>query len=1833
MYSIANPHYRYVSTSPIFTHNKPSVYYRIDMNKSRMRELVRGSDKFDRTHIKKFINDERYDELRGVVEGWCDCTSCDNKCDYCVANMSPLALRQLFYDHSNVSTLKLIRERARRRLFDSIKLVDPIFSQKISLVETDNCPIIKLIDSDLKEAVLRNPSVLPIEARTSYLGFCERMTELYKPLRAPIERQGNNMSIPMQHVVDSTNMRDDLQSFSTEFFRQAKELVESTAVPPFKLDATIGLSDFVYEMAKKMGASCFLIYAVCQKDMALIGVATMLCGLVFMQEQVDQISTKVKDAFGIQKQGFGPTLSSLLGCFVLSDAVKRATGSHTNFLTSFANDSVFFERRTKGLADMIDFLLDLVQRGLDALWKSMSGVPCPIRIIDPDLQDAYALVKRILDVESSRNAGELTTSEAFFQLQSLNEEVCKLIEHKGGRGSASRVLQPYQSILASALREVQSLLKANGGFRQQPVGLVLIGAPGIGKSFLSTTFAAIFAEKFASPHTREEMVNDSRTVGRNIYQWDASSQYYSGYTGQTVFFIDEASTKALVPNAIPFPVAVINMINTIPMSLNMAELTNKGNTFFCSKAILATTNKRNWGDLGDISNEAVYRRLNFVSVVVASKEFACNPESSQEEWMLNPEGKQHYRDVTARFVDGIIDTTTYFDEVYKILEFKLIDMSSCQGQVHHRSRGNILTPSQLLSHIMQEEAVNRMAVDTTANIIHRIVDERRQMHEQMPGGFEKQGGFMDGPMTVRFNDAMIRFYARIVLASYANRWFFPFSQFQQFEPVDFKTSTGAHFSAFPSEGKFERIVGDKSAQTGEHLDYLNKEVKMCNLMSAIVPNLADRLMFHNKFASNLAIRGLQYVGTLESYDASRPTFDPTTINFDTEYFCPCCYQFRGHPTELELQSIYAMHVSYQKRRILDGAIKEFAKQSCTLTGSINLISMAAKGFAVFKVASWLFSKVYNPQKQGDYVFTNKNKQKTKLRTHAANERRAEKQNALSNQLCEKARSVRGYNQYHFTLIKHGKPFYQGNLLMVQQGIGMLPRHLVEAWVQTLIDDPLSTIEFSSIKKDDKKLDHNIRVVVPIKNLFIWDDNLKEYEIIGGAWDVGETFSPTPKITCSPDLVVIKVPLSGRSILNNFISKDEYVTGAKMNTGVLSILERDALGVQKSGSFEYLADAMHINTSTQVVYEDELGEPVYEDDCDWFSNYMVEYQIQTEKGNCGSPFFSIVGGQPRIISVHVAGQTNVWRGFGVIAIREHVKDAINQLVNANLGTKGQVNLDTMEIQGLMMEAGFEPLDGEYEGHAIIGRVKGHVLPKGTTLIKSPLNAPFQQFVKHRMEPAALVPFVNHDGVLIDPMRVAQTGYGHGGIYPDSGLTSFAVESVWKSIITACHPHDYERTKPDWKTVVAPGAGWSHTRSIQRGTSPGYPYCLKYKKGKKDFFGTGDDFDFGTPEAAMIFKEAEELEEAYARGERPLVTCMSFLKDERRPIDRVRSGKTRLISASGLAFTLVCRKYTMGFVNFLTRGRITNGVAVGVNPFSDEWTALAMRHGSDMRGVLKGLAVAGDYSSYDKDITPQDISDFGDILDVYYDDDERSRTIRRSILNEIANSRHMVNGLIIEWLGSNTSGNPITTPLNSVINQVKIRSAIAKKHAEANRLELSRELFSQLFHGPRRLFEVTTYGDDNMATSLYPHLSSVSWFSQSAIAEALLELFGMKYTDESKGKRDFTELRPLTEISFLKRGFSFGSLVPDRSLSWIAPLDIETLYTSLMWTKKRDHDLSFWHDNIKNMIEESSLHDAETHELFMKRLKDSLSSLDKHQVISDFETRADYQARALSRDLTW
>ena len=112
-------------------------------------------------------------------------------------------------------------------------------------------------------------------------------------------------------------------------------------------------------------------------------------------------------------------------------------------------------------------------------------------------------------------------------------------------------------------------------------------------------------------------------------------------------------------------------------------------------------------------------------------------------------------------------------------------------------------------------------------------------------------------------------------------------------------------------------------------------------------------------------------------------------------------------------------------------------------------------------------------------------------------------------------------------------------------------------------------------------------------------------------------------------------------------------------------------------------------------------------------------------------------------------------------------------------------------------------------------------------------------------------------------------------------------------------------------------------------------------------------------------------------------------------------------------------------------------------------------------------------------------------------------------------------------------------------------------------------------------LVSYGDDN----LLGVSNTTDWFNQVAITEGY-KLLDMVYTMESK-TGEIIPFRDISEVSFLMRMFR-----RDEDLTWVAPLDLESIFNPLLWVRKGKDSEGSVEAAIYLALQELALHGRET-----------------------------------------
>lgn len=270
----------------------------------------------------------------------------------------------------------------------------------------------------------------------------------------------------------------------------------------------------------------------------------------------------------------------------------------------------------------------------------------------------------------------------------------------------------------------------------------------------------------------------------------------------------------------------------------------------------------------------------------------------------------------------------------------------------------------------------------------------------------------------------------------------------------------------------------------------------------------------------------------------------------------------------------------------------------------------------------------------------------------------------------------------------------------------------------------------------------------------------------------------------------------------------------------------------------------------------------------------------------------------------------------------------------------------------------------------------------------------------------------------------------------------------------------------------------------------------------------------------------------------------LKDEPTLIGKK---KNRIFVILPMVFLSLGRKYLQFIVDFLLSFPLLSEMAVGVQCINEEWGELyhhlANSNSKDTQ-IWKMQTMEGDYSAYDQRITTQLLDMVGLIFCVlgagFNYDAESTRAIA-TWFADVARPLIMFNGVLLRFMGYNTSGNTVTIIINNLVNSLLFRSFYVDYHLRGLGVRL--EEIPPFRNHVRAIF----VGDDSLVTTNLP------WFNMVNYKMFLYE-FGMPYTDASKNDQ-VSEFLNLDDATLCKRGFSHENGVV------LSPIELDSIYKSL------------------------------------------------------------------------
>nr|QIC50030.1 polyprotein [Bat picornavirus] len=289
-------------------------------------------------------------------------------------------------------------------------------------------------------------------------------------------------------------------------------------------------------------------------------------------------------------------IASKLGYSVSPQEAVEAAGEPERQGVKDFNDGVTAVKNCEYLLDKVLALVERVMKWLDKKagsdpMKQVSDSHPKILELYSDSVSAVNSPPTMVDLDNVRQ-NHATTTELLTVAQKAKSQNHVVL--------LSQTLRNYSTLLGRAPVH-------NPGSRPEPLVVYLYGPPGCGKSLVASLLAAVLAAKLGS--------------GPDDYYSPTSPgcEFFDGYTGQPVHFIDDIGQDPEGRDWASFP----NLVSTAPFIVPMASLESKG-TYYTSKVIVATSNFQGPNDRSARSLAALDRRLHIRIKVTPQGSFSVD---------------------------------------------------------------------------------------------------------------------------------------------------------------------------------------------------------------------------------------------------------------------------------------------------------------------------------------------------------------------------------------------------------------------------------------------------------------------------------------------------------------------------------------------------------------------------------------------------------------------------------------------------------------------------------------------------------------------------------------------------------------------------------------------------------------------------------------------------------------------------------------------------------------------------------------------------------------------------------------------------------------------------------------------------------------------------------------------------------------------------------------------------------------------------------------------------------------------------------------------------------
>lgn len=279
----------------------------------------------------------------------------------------------------------------------------------------------------------------------------------------------------------------------------------------------------------------------------------------------------------------------------------------------------------RSVESVVSFVIRIVQRALDYVceklgYKSFAILASTHAEINSWIERVRGLLDQVSKDQVSRDRS------LHVSIMDLEDEAYSIMSTLQGAREQITVAS-YIRPMVVRLAGLREMLENAGVWmdktRQAPLMIFFSGISQIGKSRLLRPFAQALVEAVGDENMRKRAKENFDSI---VYSRQPEHKFWDGYFGQLICFFDEfniVATKLLTEDNSCMD--AIRMGNVFPNVLHMAGMAEKGNTYFRSTIVIATSNAHDVyeGAQAAVSHpEAVVNRFHFEATVCVSEEYA-----------------------------------------------------------------------------------------------------------------------------------------------------------------------------------------------------------------------------------------------------------------------------------------------------------------------------------------------------------------------------------------------------------------------------------------------------------------------------------------------------------------------------------------------------------------------------------------------------------------------------------------------------------------------------------------------------------------------------------------------------------------------------------------------------------------------------------------------------------------------------------------------------------------------------------------------------------------------------------------------------------------------------------------------------------------------------------------------------------------------------------------------------------------------------------------------------------------------------------------------------------